>query len=248
MVEVNFAGISDHSTVDYSKKNAAVIYLCGCPYKCPWCQNRELVLEEGCRKIDVEKIVDELKKNFLVDAVCITGGEPLMQEETIYLLKKIKEETNLLLKIDTNGYFPGRLSEALDYLDFISVDIKAQLNEKYGFATGLKENWISEVERLKESLEILGGWKGEKEARTTIVPGLADSDEDIDEISKIAGKFKFNIYTLQQFRNEKTLDLEYEKIKAPDYEKMLALGKTAKRNLPNIIVRIATEKKGFETI
>lgn len=246
MVNISIGGILSHSTVDYPKKSASVIYLCGCPYRCPWCQNPELVLEENCKKIDIQEIVDELKKNFLIDAVCVTGGEPLMQEETIQLLKEIKEETKLLLKIDTNGYFPERLEKALDYLDFLSIDIKAPLNEKYGYATGLKLNWNNAVERLLKSLEIISKWSGKKEARTTIIPELVDSEEDISEISKIAGKFKFDTYTLQQFRPGKTLDLEYGKKIAPSYEKMKKLGKTAKKNLPDILVQIVTEKKGLE--
>ena len=116
-MKLNFAGIVDHSTLDYPGKSAAVVYLCGCPYRCPWCQNPELVFEEGCTEIEIDKIIKNLNENFLLDAVCVTGGEPLMQKNTIELLKKIKQDTDLLLKIDHNGYFPERLKKALPYLD-----------------------------------------------------------------------------------------------------------------------------------
>jgi len=248
MIDINIGGIVSHSTVDYPKKSASVVYLCGCPFRCPWCQNPELVFEKNCKKVDIQEIVDELKRNFLIDAVCVTGGEPLMQDATILLLKKIKEETNLFLKIDTNGYFPERLEKAIGFLDFLTTDIKAPLDEKYGFAVGLASNWKQIVERVRKSYEIICGWRGKKEARTTIVPELVDSEEDIFRISEIVKKFKFNMYTLQQFRPDKTLDPEYEKKTAPSYEKMRKLGKTAKENLPDTLVQIVTDKKGFETI
>jgi pyruvate formate lyase activating enzyme len=246
--KINFAGIVDHSTLDYPGKSAAVVYLCGCPYRCPWCQNPELVFEEGCTEIEIDKIIENLKKNFLIDAVCVTGGEPLMQENTIELLKKIKEETGLLLKIDHNGYFPERLKKALRYLDFFTTDIKAPLNEKYGRAVGLPETWEKIVERVKESHKILKGWNGKKEARTTIVPNLIDDIEDVRAIAKVVYNTGFEIYTLQQFRPEKTLDPNFKFIRSPTPEKMQELGKEAKKYLPDTKVQIVTQENGFEEI
>jgi len=249
MTKINFAGIVDHSTLDYPGKSAAVVYLCGCPFRCPWCQNRELVLEEeNCRLIEIDEILKQLKENFLLDAVCITGGEPLLQEETIELLGRIKSETKLLLKIDTNLYFPDMLEKAIPYLDFFTTDVKAPLDERYGRVVGLPDHWKEIVARVRKSLSILKGWDKKKEARTTIVPGLIDSKEDIEEAAKIVNDTGFSLYTLQQFRAERTLDPEYEKIKSPSVELMHELGRAAKKHLPDTKVQIVTEKNGFEEI
>jgi len=249
MTKINFAGIVDHSTLDYPGKVAAVVYLCGCPFRCPWCQNRELVLEEeNCRLTEIDSIIAELKENFLIDAVSVTGGEPLLQEETIELLKRIKSETKLLLKIDTNCYFTEMLEKTLPYLDFFTTDIKAPLDERYGNVVGLPDHWKEIVERIKKSLAILKDWDHEKEARTTIVPALIDRKEDIEEIAKTIKDTGFTLYTLQQFRPERTLDPEYKKIQSPSPEIMYELGKAAKKHLPDIKVQIVTEKIGFEEI
>lgn len=249
MTKIRFAGIVDHSTLDYPGKSAAVLYLCGCPLRCPWCQNRELVLEEeNCREIDIDFIMEMLKENFLVDAVSITGGEPLMQKATIELMKRIKSDTKLLLKIDTNLYFPETLGDSLQYLDFFSTDIKAPLDESYGRAAGLPDHWEGIVSRVKKSLEILKGWDKKKEARTTIVPGLIDSEEDIEEIARVVSDTGFSLYTLQQFRAERTLDSSYERIGSPTPELMQELGRAAKKHLPDTKVQIVTEKNGFEEI
>lgn len=249
MTEINFAGIVDHSTIDYPGKVSAVVYLCGCPYRCPWCQNAELVFNEGeCRPTEIDEIVDQLKENFLIQAVCVTGGESLMQKEAIELLERIKSETDLLLKIDTDGYFPGRLSKALPFLDFFTTDVKAPLDERYGRVVGLPDQWRKIVEKVRESLSILKKWENQKEARTTIVPGLIDKIHEIEEIAKVVGDVGFTSYTLQQFRPERTLDPEYEKIQSPSPELMHKLGVVAKEHLPKTKVQIVTQQNGFEEI
>jgi len=250
MMRINFAGIVDHSTIDYPGKSAAVVYLCGCPYRCPWCQNPELVWEDEsvCRQVGLDEIVKQLKENFLLDAVCVTGGEPLMQKNTLELLKKIKKETGLLLKIDHNGYFPERLKEALHYLDFFTTDIKAPLDERYVKAIGLTDQLNNAVKRIKKSNEILKKWGGKKEARTTIVPTLVDTLEDVREIAKVVHNTGFEIYTLQQFRPEKTLDPEFKFIRSPTAEEMQKLGRAAKKYLPDTKVQIVTQEHGFEEI
>jgi len=249
MTEINFAGIVDNSTIDYPKKLSAVVYLCGCPYRCPWCQNAELVLNGGnCKPTGIDEIIDQLKKNFLIQAVCITGGEPLMQRETIGLLKGIKSETDLLLKIDSNGYFPERVKEALPLLDFFTTDVKAPLDERYGEVVGLPDQWQKIVERVKKTLDILKRGDHQKEARTTIVPDLIDKKEEIIEIAKLVDEVGFTLYTLQQFRAERTLDPGYERIQSPSPELMRELGRAAKKHLPETKVQIVTQQNGFEEI
>lgn len=251
---INCGGILDFSTLDYLDKVSAVVYLCGCNLRCPWCQNRDLVLENEkvCKKIEIKKIVQELKKNYLVQAVCITGGEPLMQSNLIDLLKLIRRETpKLKIKLDTNACYPENLKLALKYLDFISVDIKAPLDEEIyckvvGFSGVGRKFYLKNIER---SLEILKNfpWK-KKEARTTIIPGLNDYENAIKRIAKVVREYKFNYYTLQQFRPKNTLDKKFEDCPSPERKKILELGKVAKKFLQKTKVRIVTEEKGFEEI
>lgn len=246
--KISLGGITDSSTIDYPKKVCAVIYLCGCPLRCPWCQNPELVLEKGCKEISINRIVSQMKKNFIIQGICFTGGEPLMQEETINLLKKLKEETDMPLKVDTNGYFPERLKKALAYLDYVAVDIKAPLDEKYGKTTGIQGSWRETVSKVKKSLNIIKESNVEKEARTTIVPGLNDTEDDIQDIAYTIKEIGFSRYALQQFRQEKTLDPEYMKKESPNIKQMRTLGKKAKEIVDETHVIIVTQENGFEEI
>lgn len=242
---INFAGIVHHSTVDYPGKNCAVIYLGGCDFRCPFCHNKELVIGEISRNVDVGEIMDQLVNNFLIEGVCITGGEPLMQEETVKLIAVLRKNTPLLIKLDTNGSYPERLERVLPALSFVSMDIKAPF-DKYSKAIGVDSTYI--IDKIKQSLAILKKSKFKKEARTTIVPGINDSEEDVAKIATIVAESKFDLYTLQQFRPKNTLDVEYENIPSPSVDKMRALGKLAKNLLPDVKVRISTFEHGFESI
>ena len=241
---MKIAGIVDNSTIDYPGKNCAVIYLCGCDFRCPWCHNKQLVLEdpEMCKEVNIKDVIKRINENFLIDGVCITGGEPLMTLEGLVLIKALKANRSIV-KIDTNGSYTDNLAKILDSVDFISMDIKAPF-EKYSQAIGVSDAYII-IENVKKSLELLKKVKTLKEARTTIVPGLNDSEEDMEKLSQIVKDHKFNLYTLQQFRPKNTIDPAFEAIPSPSYEQMKKLGQLAKKNL-GIRVRIATSEHGFE--
>ncbi len=250
-----WAGMLDFSAVDYPGKPCAIMFLCGCPFRCPWCHSPELALADpnSCVEKNIDEIVERLKQNFVISAVSITGGEPLMQPTTIELLKLIKTETTLLTKIDSNCYFPEQTEKALPFLDAISIDIKAPLtSEKYAVAVG-KKDLENLIERIKQSHDLLKQWKTSHpnfliEVRTTIVPEINDKQEDIQQICQQINYIGADIYTLQQFRPTKTLATAYKAKKQPKREKIIALAKVAKSVLKKTKVRIVTEENGFEDI
>ena len=63
----------------------------------------------------------------LLDGVCISGGEPLLQAELPQLLEQIKA-MGYLVKLDTNGSFPERLQRLAEQglVDYVAMDIKKQ--------------------------------------------------------------------------------------------------------------------------
>ena len=248
MGEIKYAGIVDSSTVDYIGRASAVIYLCGCSFRCPWCQNKDIVLEEKCITTTTAKLIKAVKDNFLIEAVTVTGGEPLLQEETFNLLSGLKDETKLLVKLDTNGFNPALLNKALPYVDFVAMDVKAPFDESYGQSVGIADLKGEIAKNVLESLRLLGEWGGESEARTTVVPEQTDSKEAITKIAKTVDEAKIKYYTLQQFRPMNTLDPAYSKLPIPKYKTMKELGEEAKKYLPNTVVRIYTREKGFEEI
>ncbi len=188
-------GFIETSLVDWDKKVASVIFLGGCNFNCPFCHNYPLVQDSPKTKpIEWEKIKEKLiKKRKWIDGVVLSGGEPMMHPEIFGLLIKIKE-LGFETKIDTNGFFPYPLKEAIELglVDSVAMDIKTTLDEKYDKACGRKM-YLVVIERTIKLLKECGI---DYEFRTTLVPGIVSPDDIVKIARKIAPVKR---YAIQQF-------------------------------------------------
>ncbi len=233
-------GFTQLSTVDYPGHVSSVLYLCDCPYRCPFCQNQGLLDREKCWDVETDAIVDRVAGNFpFIDSICITGGEPLGQAEGLLdLLKKLHSQ-GVSIKLDTNGFYPDRLREVLQLglVDYVAMDIKAPLDpEHYSRATSRESGDV--VERVRECLSIISESGVSFEPRTTVVPNLIEKKEDIESIAQSLREYGFDFYVLQQFCPDNgCLDKGYESLRAPerDYLYHLALG--LKGIIPRVWIR-----------
>lgn len=152
------------------------------------------------------------RKNWL-EAVCVSGGEPLLHDELDVLLQIIKDR-NLLVKIDTNGAFPEKLEELIKagLLDSVAMDIKAPL-DKYEKIAAVPVD----TDNMRRSIKIIQRSGLDYIFRTTVVPGFID-ENDIEEIGQLLKGSKS--YQIQQFKPVNTLDKTFEKIKPFGREKL----------------------------
>ena len=157
-----------------------------------------------------------------LEAVCVTGGEPLIHKDLIQLLGLIKEK-GLRIKLDTNGSFPERLREIIQkgLIDSAAMDIKAPL-DKYSLASGVDVN----VEEIKKSISILKNSNIEYMFRTTVVPGLIDG-KSIEEIGRMLEGGP--LFQIQQFSPKITLDESYRTIEPYPKEEVQRLGRIAEK-------------------
>ena len=188
-------GFQKMTLLDYPGKVACTIFTGGCNFRCPFCHNALLVTDmEGVKEYSVEEILSFLeKRKGLLDGVCITGGEPLMNEEIFEFAKSIKN-LGYSIKLDTNGSYPERLERMIDekLCDYVAMDIK-NCKEKYALTAGLKG---LDVGKIDKSVNILLQNKVEFEFRTTVVKEL-HTLEDIKKIGEwICGAER---YFLQNF-------------------------------------------------
>jgi len=236
------------SLIDYPGKIAAVLFTSGCNFRCPYCQNSELVLHpEGLPEIDPAEIFKLLtRRRGLIDGVVITGGEPTLQKGLDDFLRKVKElgpstlrqgsgqaalRTGLAAKLDTNGYHPQILRDLLEQrlLDYVAMDIKAPL-AKYPLAAGVPVD----VQRIEESVRQILASGIDHEFRTTVVPGIV-APEDVEEMARlIAGAGK---YILQQFRPQGTLAPRFREIAPYPAQTLLEMAQAAERWIGEVEVR-----------
>lgn len=188
-------GFQKLTLLDYPGHTACTVFSGGCNFRCPFCHNAGLVLSPGqYDTVEEEEILAFLKKRRgILDGVCITGGEPLLNPDTEEFAAKVKA-LGYLLKLDTNGSFPERLENVVNagIVDYVAMDIKNCL-KKYPLTVGKEGFDTSPVER---SVEFLLSGKVGYEFRTTVVREF-HTEEDIREIGKwLAGVPR---YFLQAF-------------------------------------------------
>ena len=83
-------GFMKTTLADYPGKVASSVFLGGCNLRCPYCHNADIVLNRS-PKIDVKDIISHFeKRKGVIEAVCISGGEPTIWENLPDLINKFK--------------------------------------------------------------------------------------------------------------------------------------------------------------
>ena len=225
-------GLQKTTLLDYPEKLACTVFTAGCNFRCPFCHNASLVLRAGeVDEIPESSLLSYLeKRGGLLDGVCITGGEPLLNPDIEELIVKIRSY-GLLVKLDTNGAFPDRLEALLDkgLLDYVAMDVKNS-DQKYGVTVGLGEDFNISV--INKSIDIIMKKSPDYEFRTTVVRELHERED----LLSIARKLKnTKRYFLQKYVDSgDVLALGYS---AYEDAEMLELYEAVREILPVTILR-----------
>lgn len=228
---MNFSGFQKLTLLDFPGHVACTLFSKGCNFRCPYCHNALLVTGEECGdEFSGEEILSYLKKRKgILDGVCFTGGEPLIQKELPDFIRKVKE-LEFLVKLDTNGSFPERLKELVNegLIDYVAMDIKNSL-ARYGETIDIKN---FSTEKIEESIDFLIGGSVDFEFRTTVVEEY-HTIQDIEEIAeRIKGARK---YFLQNFVDSGSLI--GENLHAVSRETLVKMQEIAKKHLKNVEIR-----------
>lgn len=216
LVEISMIikGLQKLSLIDYPDKLTCTIFTFGCNFRCGFCHNPELVKEDNTPEIKKSDVINFLKKRKkFLDAVCITGGEPTINKGLIDFISEIRS-LGYLIKLDTNGTNPEMIEKLIDkkLVDYIAMDIKGPL-KMYDEVVGVKVN----IDDIKKSVDIIKSKMEKYEFRITVVPGLFRR-EHVKPIGEWLGKI--NIFYIQNFRNNKTLDKKFSNVNSFDIESL----------------------------
>lgn len=190
-------GFEKMSLLDYEGKIACTLFLNGCNFMCPWCHNSSLISFEG-DEVDLDEfyLYLEKRKNIL-EAVCISGGEPTLNPNLKKIIRRIKN-IGYLVKLDTNGTNPQVLRELINekLIDYIAMDIKNDENN-YPKTIGLEH---INFKNIKESINIIMNSNIEYEFRTTLVKELHTEENiiNIKELIKGANKYYLQKFILRE--------------------------------------------------
>ena len=196
---MHIGGFQKMTMLDYPGKVACTVFTHACNLRCPFCHNAPLVVGEYT-PVSEEEILTYLKKRKgILDGVCITGGEPLLQKDIRSFIERVRA-LGLSVKLDTNGTFPEKLRELIDagLVDYVAMDVKNS-PARYAETTGLSTLDLAPIE---ESIRILKENRVPYEFRTTVVREL-HSEADMQAIGAwLAGAER---YFLQQFTDSGAL-------------------------------------------
>lgn len=221
---MRIGGLRKLSLLDFPGRTAAVVFTGGCNLRCPFCHNGALVL----RPEEWEDIPEGDFFGFLenrrgkLDGVCVTGGEPLLQDGLGEFILKIRD-MGFAVKLDTNGTQPDRLRELIcrGFLDYVAMDVK-NAPSRYPVTVGMP---LMDIRPITECVELLKEGAVPYEFRTTLVKGLHRL-EDMDELGRFVSGAEN--YYLQKFKDSGDLvgfrsaaeDIEMGSFSDEELEKM----------------------------
>lgn len=188
------AGLQKTTLLDYPGKVACTVFLAGCNFRCPFCQNWEIITGKG-EDISREELFDFLgKRRGILDGVCVTGGEPLINADIGDFISEIKE-LGYFVKLDTNGSFPEKLKALVDkkLVDTVAMDVK-NCPSRYAATAGCPVD----LDKINESISYLISGAADYELRTTVVDELHDGKGMLELAQWIKGAKR---YYLQNFKD-----------------------------------------------
>lgn len=232
-MSARIVGFNRTSLLDWDGFVATTIYLQGCNLRCGYCHNPQLLpptsdLEEVPLQLVLDYVTEH--KDF-VDGVVVTGGEPTIHADLFSILKRIRA-TGMKTKLDTNGTNPDMLEDLLGagMLDFVAMDIKAPLDERYAKVTGVEVD----LESIRRSIALLKEGGIDYEFRTTVIPFYIQEKEVDDIATAIAGAKKF---ALHQFRKGHSLDPRLSVLDPYPDDRIRLMADIAKKHVRRVVIR-----------
>ncbi len=224
-------GLQKLTLLDFPEHTACTVFTAGCNFRCPFCHNASLVVDTSKEmQISEEELFAFLQKRVgILDGVCVSGGEPLLQPDIKDFLKKIKN-MGLSVKLDTNGSLPDKLIDLVEcgLVDYVAMDIKNSL-DTYAITAGIDD---LDLQVIKKSVAYLKEGHVPYEFRTTVVKHY-HTKESFEKIGEwIQGAEK---YFLQKFVDSG--DLIGKNTKGCNEEEMREFLEVTRKYVPNVQLR-----------
>ena len=191
---LRIGGLQPFTTIDYPGALAAVVFVQGCPWRCPYCHNPHLQPAAGPESRGFASTLAWLDgRRGLLDAVVFSGGEPTAQAALGPAMREVAR-LGFEVGLHTGGAYPRRLDEVLGDVDWIGLDVKAS-PRGYERVTGV----AGSGEAARTSVRHVVASGVDHEIRTTVHPALSPDDALVDLADELAS-LGVRRWVLQPFR------------------------------------------------
>ena len=193
---MNIGGFQPFTLSDYPGRTAAIVFMQGCNFRCPFCHNRQLWTRksDGATKIAASGVLNFLRQRHgRLSGLVITGGEPTLQADLLNFMIEVRR-LGIAIKLDTNGSRPKTLETLFkeELVDYIAMDVKAPYT-KYDLLCG----GTVDKSAIRKSIRIIADSDIRHHFRTTFYPTLL-SEWDLKLIRKmLPSKSDYCIQTYQ---------------------------------------------------
>jgi len=178
--EFQIAGFERFSTVDWPGKLVAVVFAQGCPWRCSYCHNASMQDSQVAGTVEWSTVLAHLAHRVgQLDGVVFSGGEPTRQAALIPAMQQVRS-LGFSVGMHSAGSYPARLREALGFVDWLGLDIKA-MPEGYQDVTGKGAAGL----KAWQSLEIALEWGGDLEVRLTVDPTTHTRESVLSVIKRV---------------------------------------------------------------
>ncbi|MBN2056391.1 glycyl-radical enzyme activating protein [bacterium] len=157
----------------------------GCVSACP-----NMALEIKGMLMSVDEIMAEVEKDrdFYAESgggMTVSGGEPMMQYEFTMALLRHSKKKGFNNCIETSGFAPtDKYMSIREHVDIFLFDFKESNPQRHRNYTGIDNR------KILENLFMLDRNGAKLILRCPLIPGLNDSESNLDDIAKLAGKLK----------------------------------------------------------
>jgi pyruvate formate lyase activating enzyme len=165
----------------------------GCNFHCRFCQNADIsqAPREGVSLAGEELLPEQVvraAKRYACDSIAYTYTEPTIFFEYAYDTAELAHEEGLKNIFVTNGYMTVEALEKIQpYLDAANVDLKSFDDGFYRRVCGAR---LQPVLETIEAMHQRGVWV---EVTTLLIPGLNDSDQELEQIAQFLAGIDLDI-------------------------------------------------------
>lgn len=174
------------------------VFMSGCPLRCAYCHNPDTWDISNGTLYKVDDLVKKADRYLAYykngGGVTFTGGEPLMQPEYLANALKAFKNRGYHTALDTSGaIIPKNIDDIIEYADLFIVDLKFTTDSDYNrCCNGSIYNPLELIKKINISGK-------ELRIRTVILPGVNDTERDIDAYYSLIKDYRVKEYKLQGY-------------------------------------------------
>jgi pyruvate formate lyase activating enzyme len=149
--DIVVGGFTPLTTIDFPEHLSAVVFCQGCPWRCGYCHNPQLLSRRRKPAFHWDSVLAFLqRRKGLLDGVVFSGGEPTLQTGLLEAICAVKA-LGFRVGLHTAGPYPERLARVLPWVDWVGLDIKAPFDQ-YDALTGVVGSGLRAFQSAKRVL------------------------------------------------------------------------------------------------